>query len=929
MKTLKRVGTIAAGAVMLGAAVSGAVNAGLDNTGLSKDFFYDAGYNPIVQIVVGEKGMATDAVAAGNIAAVIGNLAYTSTTAAATGGSSTGQVVLGVSAKGATGKYEQAAKDDGASNQLLKINRDDGTRYDFYNENEGLYFNTTTRHRETYDRGEFISYSLACDQQERSESGILKKATYNNIHCLFCETLCLSALQNPEHTMEEHISVDYDKITWYEAGLGKDDAEALTLKVDTKSIMYILDAGYIPMNKIVDTTTASNPIDFEWRGQFILFGEEYYTKDIQGTDKIYLAKGKVLDDISSEGYTSEYMGYKFKIDHLIYSAEYNVAGILLDVEKPDGTVVQTQISKMANGIVDDIEIAGVYAEEADAVATASIIVYDTTTNVLLQDGKDMELGGEVKKYWKVAITTTNANSANVDISDYNEADPAGVVLSNVTVEYRHEAELKVGEALEFPTTYKLVFDGFRTTSFVESPCSGAGEGDIKLEREGKYRGLISFTGDDGQRYNGVYIDQGPFSQGDMFVIQGKVYEYDDASKPTNDNSVMKVTMKDLLNGGKVTTDLDAVTSSTRFYLYTYAFETSVDNDDQIAIEPDINENDSDVFIAQFQTTGVYLLYDGGELYSVYDTGGEALTADAVGMSYLNDETIGINERVFSGAYATTSPAAPLTKFELDDSTLDVSVFAENGTDYNKDRTSNGDDRLIQLKNTDNEFVVVDFYDRSFNDSADTYYSEGVWTSANPLNKVTPWTAPHSAGTGTDYAYKWDDEQDTVAILPEGGTTATIDYGSARQVNAVTVCQPKKLVYATLFVGTSEQATTIDTTITKADEGTEKTVGCCTYLVKEFGVQTSGVTANSVKVNPVVGNLVVPEVAADSTKNLVIVGGPAVNGMSGLTRDEIQAATGQYVVKKDGNKVYVAGWTAADTVDAGNALIAWLQSNVHA
>ena len=55
MRTLKRVGSIVAGAVMLGAAISGAVSAGMDDTGLTKDFFYDSGYNPVVQIVVGEK----------------------------------------------------------------------------------------------------------------------------------------------------------------------------------------------------------------------------------------------------------------------------------------------------------------------------------------------------------------------------------------------------------------------------------------------------------------------------------------------------------------------------------------------------------------------------------------------------------------------------------------------------------------------------------------------------------------------------------------------------------------------------------------------------------------------------------------------------------------------------------------------------------
>ena len=351
-------------------------------------------------------------------------------------------------------------------------------------------------------------------------------------------------------------------------------------------------------------------------GSVFLFGEEYFTKNIQGYNKIYLAKGKILDDISSEGYTSEYMGYKFKIDHLIYSEEYKVAGILLDVEKPDGTVVQTQISKMANGIVDDIEIAGVYAEEADAVATASLIVYDTTTNVLLEDGKDMELGGEVKKYWKVSLNHINANDPSVDISDYNDAS-GGKVLVNLTVEYRHTVELAVGESLEFPSTYKVQFVGFRTNDYVESPCSGAGEGDIKVEREGKYRGLLSFTGEDGQRYNGVYIDAGPFSRGDMFVAGGLVYEYDEASEPTNEPAQMKVTLKDLLNGGKRTYTLEAIASTASITLYTYPFEDAAGDVEDIEINiDDTNRNDSDVYVGPGPVK--YMLYDGGELYLVYN-----------------------------------------------------------------------------------------------------------------------------------------------------------------------------------------------------------------------------------------------------------------------------------------------------------------------
>ena len=919
MRTLKRVGTIATGALMLGAAISGAVSAGLDDTGMTKGFFYDAGYNPVVQIVVGEKGMATDAVAAGNIAAVIGNLAYTTTTAQVGGGVASGEVVLGISARGATGKYEQATKDvDGT--QLIKVDQNSNNRYDFYEPNDGLSMNSSSRGHVTYNLGNFISYSLACNQQERTEAGILKKGTYNNIHCLFCETLCMAALENPEHDMEESISVDYNLLTYFQDGLRSGDAESLKMKADSRALSYTMDAGYVPMSKVLDA--GGDEIDFEWRGKFLLFGEEYYTKDIKGTDKIYLAKGRVLDDISSEGYTSEYMGYKFKVDHLIYSQEYTVAGILLDVEKPDGTVVQTQISRMANGIVDDIEIAGVYAQEADAVATASIIVYDTTTNVLLEDGKDMELGGEVKRYWRSSFGTTTVADPNVDVSDYTGA-ASGDLLSNITVEYRRSITLGVDESLDFPSTYKLIFSGYRTKDYVESACSGAGEGDVVIEKIDRSRAVISFTGDDGQRYDDVHIDQGPFYEGDMFVANGLVYQYDDHGELTSSDTVMQVTLRDMLSGGRTDYNLNAIGSSTDILLRTYAFEEADSNDQYITIEPDTVDTDSDVYIGQF-SSGIYILYDGGDIYLVSDYGGTALTA-ANAPTLLYNNTLGIEQFIFSGGSGT----ATLSKLEMNDNSLAISVVNENGTfDLNVDRHADADDRLIQIENNDGEFIVIDLYSRNFNESY-TYHSQSLLTSGNEIDYTTPqaYTSPGTAA-GTDYAFIWQHEEDTVAMLPEGGTTATIDYGGARDIRKVTICQPQDIVYATVFVGTAEQATTLDTTITKADEGTEKTVGCCTYLVKEFGVATTGASAMSAQVNPIVGNLVVSEIAADTTKNLIIVGGPAVNGMSALERSEIEQASGQYVVRKDGNKVYVAGWTAADTIDAGNALIAWLQNNVH-
>ena len=50
---VKKIGSVVAGTAMLGAALVAPVSAAADMTGVDKGFFYDADFNPIVQIVVG------------------------------------------------------------------------------------------------------------------------------------------------------------------------------------------------------------------------------------------------------------------------------------------------------------------------------------------------------------------------------------------------------------------------------------------------------------------------------------------------------------------------------------------------------------------------------------------------------------------------------------------------------------------------------------------------------------------------------------------------------------------------------------------------------------------------------------------------------------------------------------------------------------
>ena len=75
-QTVKKLGFCAAGALLLGAAAAAAVT--VDEAGLGNVAMF-SGSTPNVKIVIGSNSMPSDAVAAANIAAMIGNMAYTST----------------------------------------------------------------------------------------------------------------------------------------------------------------------------------------------------------------------------------------------------------------------------------------------------------------------------------------------------------------------------------------------------------------------------------------------------------------------------------------------------------------------------------------------------------------------------------------------------------------------------------------------------------------------------------------------------------------------------------------------------------------------------------------------------------------------------------------------------------------------------------
>jgi len=114
--------------------------------------------------------------------------------------------------------------------------------------------------------------------------------------------------------------------------------------------------------------------------------------------------------------------------------------------------------------------------------------------------------------------------------------------------------------------------------------------------------------------------------------------------------------------------------------------------------------------------------------------------------------------------------------------------------------------------------------------------------------------------------------------------------------------------------------------TTSGSATGGSSGAC-ELTGLDGVMASPSTAAVVSE---INTATMPMVVLDSQAgagNLIVVGGPAVNTQAKAMAAASAITPGsEPVVKVEGNKILVAGWSAADTQAAANALINWLNQN---
>jgi len=668
--------------------------------------------------------------------------------------------------------------------------------------------------------------------------------------------LSAEALENPAHDMSEWILTNASMFRYYESGLLSDYSEALKFVIPKDAVSYKINTDYIPLKRLSDT--GGKYLDYEYRGKIILLGEEYYVRDIIGGDMMYLDKAKVLDNVTSAGFYSEYDGYRFKVANLTYSSG-NCTAIQLYVQKPNGSVVTVEASKLANRVVDNLEIFGIYGEAVGSLKTASVIVYDLSSQVLLEDGEDLELGGQVYTDWEVDYSTvdncadstmaTDGTENDCAISEYDDMDPymQESLLKSINIVYRHDLDgaeaLEEGESLNFPNDFRLTFKGYMNNKFQEVSNSGDSGVNIQVGRgDDAHSIVLDYTGTDGRSYGGVRLDEGPFSMGTAFIVDGIVYYYSSysqsVSSPGGAEDRVNLTLQNVMGGINLSIanlqrycdpeDGASISDPTythencsdigNIYLRELALTDALKDNYSLPVTASDYKNDKQISI---DSNRLFIKKDALTIGSrtldiVFDDGPNTIF---FAEDFSMDRTLGINYRM----------VGVFTGFETDGYNLSMSLYTEGGNsgDYDSrtynpsaDLNSDGDDddTFVIFKVSDG-LVILDLSDRNYDAGVDNGYSNGLYIDFD-------------SGKILDAADKeLSGDTDTLLLAPEGGDSFVLDWGTGNRIDAMTVYHPVEDVDSTYFLGTMEgytpPTTLTTTTTTSTTSTTSTTLSSCT------------------------------------------------------------------------------------------------------
>ncbi len=234
--------------------------------------------------------------------------------------------------------------------------------------------------------------------QTDMEVSALLFGNYTNSQCLLCYDIVRDTVTDLKHEMYETITVNKSGVISSKNNLSPGDIEEVLKKNYT--LRYSVYADYLPPVFLKDNN--GGLIDSRYRGKMIFLGGEYFVKSWDDKEKtLKLAKGEeiIIDNREFGGnFTAKKGTYQFKIHRALF-ADDRVAGIVIDVKKPDGTEVQVVSQRSLNVVIGDVEVYVSNVATAGNFTQADVTVYDLTSEIVLEHN---EFFGENKE-WYVEI----------------------------------------------------------------------------------------------------------------------------------------------------------------------------------------------------------------------------------------------------------------------------------------------------------------------------------------------------------------------------------------------------------------------------------------------------------------------------------------------------------------------------------------------
>lgn len=812
--SIKRIAAVAAGAAMIGAAFAGAVTP----DGLGNYAFFNNG-EPQVKLVVGSGAAASDGVAAANIAAMIGNLAYTSKAITVQGTdklSCTG-------ATGATCSLDDTSK--AASLEITTPGVNPAVAYEMKTFIEGF-----TDWHSPYDADPRNSEGAISDFPTDAQSGKTAGTHYRAKRVTGVESPLLYTgyvndnTASKKYQEEERIYVT-SKATWVNA----DKKVESTPPRLAYHIQFVDPIPFCTNIKNDGTCNADSDLTKNHHVKVKFLGDDWTIVGFDGYNKAGATAdtGTILTlgkEITTNGLmqvgdavTDPTSNYTVKLVSVSPFAVTTTQVRDAQFQAFDGTGALVGTYKIAEGGTDTVAgpeiVIGVNKlfSGTGGVANADVTLYSQK----LQVKGSGNLDTTDNKYWQTAIELYNSSASPALMSDSIK----GIRLTrSVSTDYLKNA----GDSLSIvdkPKAFKYSFNGLTTVDYEP----------LQFTIFTNTLNLPHYSGDTANSLSfGIQISA---AKSNAFQINGE-----------NTNTLY------------LDPRLNATGYVKVYYLKSNGF-----------------------FGNESQSLGVANASTGANL-SFYYSGSSPAT-----ITFLGDDVTGANLTVQEPTTASDALVGKNTQF----GSFRIPVNSFNTTALN--------------------FLAS-------GTTAYAYYNFNGTSTSNDIGYITPRGSVYTSLSSTSASLNF---AKTISYA-----TFTLSRGSSASAtgNVATVSKKKGEEYD---IGNGYKVKVLDVSATASGSASGAEVSGVDQLAPSVSSADSVVALNTAT-NPLV--LLDSDAMAASTSKLIVVGGPFVNTVAAsITGSDVVAAPGQAVVKAFGDKILVAGYSAADTKAAADALIGYLAS----